>query len=204
MKSEYKPPKSKKVEAILQAARDLFSVKGFESTPVAEVARRANVADGTVIYYFKTKENLLFILTRQIFYELYKSAREAAVKEGQTAMQALESFVDAHARFVIDKRSDYMVLLKADPFRILSKETTDYQDAHLYASLQVELISEILKRGVAAQEFAEIDFKNVSYTIYSMLLCAGRFMSTVEGVGLPLYEEIKTFIRMRLHPGNAS
>lgn len=197
MKAEYKPPKGKKVEAILKAARDLFSVKGFENTPVAEIANRANVADGTVIYYFKTKENLLFILTRQIFYEMYKLTREA-ILDCLTPMEAMDAYVDAHLAYISNRRSDYLVLLKADPFRILSKELPDYQDAHLYYSLQIDLIEEILTRGETEGVFFPSLRRETAYVIYSMVMCSGKILATSEECNERLFEEIKRFIRYRL------
>ncbi len=198
MATEFRPPRGKKVESILRAARDLFSIKGFENTPVSEIASAAKVADGTVIYYFKTKENLLFILTRQIFYELYKTTREASIKESLPALDAMDAFIDAHADFILTHRNEYMVLLKADPFRILRKDLPDYQDAHLYSSLQIDLIMDMLNRGIAQGDFPELPVKDTAHVIYSMVLCAGRLLATMEPVSLGLYDEIKRFIHIRL------
>src|SRR5438445_2606103 len=45
--------------AILDAARDLFSRKGYEETTIAEIAQAAGVAVGTVYLYFRNKHELL-------------------------------------------------------------------------------------------------------------------------------------------------
>lgn len=47
-------------EAIYQAARRLFSERGFERVTVAEVAREANVSEVTVFNYFPSKEDLFY------------------------------------------------------------------------------------------------------------------------------------------------
>jgi TetR/AcrR family transcriptional regulator, fatty acid metabolism regulator protein len=44
---------------ILKAAVKVFARKGFHETKVAEIARSAGVADGTIYLYFKNKEDLL-------------------------------------------------------------------------------------------------------------------------------------------------
>jgi len=48
-----------KRDAILRAAIDVFAERGFFSAQVADIARAAGVAAGTVYLYFKSKDDLL-------------------------------------------------------------------------------------------------------------------------------------------------
>jgi TetR/AcrR family fatty acid metabolism transcriptional regulator len=48
-----------KREAILRAATRVFARNGYFSSKVADIARAADVADGTVYLYFKSKEEIL-------------------------------------------------------------------------------------------------------------------------------------------------
>ena len=48
-----------KRELITEAAIAVFAQKGYRSARVADVAKRAGVADGTIYLYFKNKEDLL-------------------------------------------------------------------------------------------------------------------------------------------------
>ncbi len=48
-----------KENQILEAAETMFSEKGFNKTKVQEIARAANVAEGSIYDYFKNKEDLL-------------------------------------------------------------------------------------------------------------------------------------------------
>src|SRR5437763_15200563 len=48
-----------KREAILRAAIRVFARNGYFNAKVADVARVAGVADGTVYLYFKSKEEIL-------------------------------------------------------------------------------------------------------------------------------------------------
>lgn len=54
---------SKKIakrQAIVQAAIEVFSIKSFRDSNIREIAKRANVAEGTIYKYFKDKEDLFF------------------------------------------------------------------------------------------------------------------------------------------------
>src|SRR5919199_1812711 len=48
-----------KREAILRAATKVFARNGYFNSKVADIARAAGVADGTVYLYFKSKEEIL-------------------------------------------------------------------------------------------------------------------------------------------------
>ena len=48
-----------KREAILRAATGVFAHNGYFNSKVADIAREAGVADGTVYLYFKSKEEIL-------------------------------------------------------------------------------------------------------------------------------------------------
>jgi AcrR family transcriptional regulator len=53
-----KPPDQRRVEFI-EAAERLFSAKGYDETPVSDIVRELQVAQGTFYYYFKSKEDIL-------------------------------------------------------------------------------------------------------------------------------------------------
>ena len=54
-----KPVVTDKREAILRAAITVFAHNGYFNAKVADIAREAGVADGTVYLYFKSKEEIL-------------------------------------------------------------------------------------------------------------------------------------------------
>ena len=54
--------KNDKHEQILRAAIKTFARKGFYNTRISDIAKEANVADGTIYLYFKNKDILLVSL----------------------------------------------------------------------------------------------------------------------------------------------
>src|ERR1044072_624247 len=76
-----------KREAILRAAITVFAHNGYFNAKVADIAREAGVADGTVSLYFKSKEEIL----HSIF--------DRSVDEALTAARAqIEAIADARER----------------------------------------------------------------------------------------------------------
>ena len=63
-----------KREAILRAAILVFSQNGYFSSKVADIAKEAGIADGTVYLYFKSKEEIL--------HSIFDRAMEEFISEG--------------------------------------------------------------------------------------------------------------------------
>jgi AcrR family transcriptional regulator len=80
-------------QAIAETARRLFAERGFEAVTVADVARAAEVSEGTVFNYFPTKEDL-FYSQMEIF--------EASLVEAVRNRPAGESALAAFRRFVLE------------------------------------------------------------------------------------------------------
>jgi TetR/AcrR family transcriptional regulator, fatty acid metabolism regulator protein len=66
-----------KREAILRAAIDVFAGRGFFNAQVADVARAAGVAAGTVYLYFRGKDDLLISIFERTVREAIDEARSS-------------------------------------------------------------------------------------------------------------------------------
>ncbi len=63
--------------AILRAATKIFAREGFFGAKIADIAREAGVADGTVYLYFKNKDDILISIFNQTMDEAIAAGREA-------------------------------------------------------------------------------------------------------------------------------
>src|ERR687887_78021 len=68
--------KQQRRQLIAETARRLFAERGFDRVTVAEIARAANVSEGTVFNYFPTKEDLFYDRM-----EVFESALLEAIRE---------------------------------------------------------------------------------------------------------------------------
>jgi TetR/AcrR family fatty acid metabolism transcriptional regulator len=71
-----------KRDRILNAATKVFAKHGFFASQVADVAKSAGVAAGTVYLYFKSKDDLLL--------SLFERTMRDAITEGRAALEQLE------------------------------------------------------------------------------------------------------------------
>lgn len=75
---------SKRQWQILDAAIKMFSEKGFGETRTSEIAKEAEVAEGTIFRYYKTKKDLLIGLAIPL---ITKFIRPLILKSAETIMQ---------------------------------------------------------------------------------------------------------------------
>src|SRR3954468_5050710 len=73
-------PPGQNRDAILRAAIDVFAERGFFNAQVADVARVAGVAAGTVYLYFKSKDDLLISIFERSMREGLTNGRAAVAK----------------------------------------------------------------------------------------------------------------------------
>src|SRR5215208_8257389 len=78
-------PPGPKRDAILRAAIDVFAERGFFNAQVADVARAAGIAAGTVYLYFKNKDDLLVSIFERSMREGLEHSRAAVADLGDPA-----------------------------------------------------------------------------------------------------------------------
>jgi AcrR family transcriptional regulator len=78
-------------ELIAETASRLFAERGFEAVTVAEVARAAEVSEGTVFNYFGTKEDLFYGGMEVFEAELVDAVRNRPA--GESVLSAFRAFV---------------------------------------------------------------------------------------------------------------
>ena len=88
-------PPGPKRDAILRAAIDVFAERGYFNAQVADVARAAGVAAGTVYLYFKSKDDLLVSIFERSMREGLANGR-AAVANLQDPRERLLRLARAH------------------------------------------------------------------------------------------------------------
>src|SRR5215204_4429634 len=89
------PPPAPKRDAILRAAIDVFAERGYFNAQVADVARAAGVAAGTVYLYFRGKDDLLVSIFDRTVRETLASGR-AAVASLDDPAERLRRFARLH------------------------------------------------------------------------------------------------------------
>ena len=137
-----------KGEAILRAAIEVFARRGYFGAQVADIARAAGVAAGTVYLYFKSKDDLLV----SIFDKTMKEARE----EGRAALQGVADPVERLrriARLHLDRLGRDRDL--AIVFQVELRQSTKFMERFSTSDLRdyLGIIRETIAKGQESGAF---------------------------------------------------
>ena len=136
-------------EAILAAALDEFSARGFAATRLEDVARRARVAKGTIYLHFSDKEALFQELVRTMLGPLVASLEQLRTTD-LPIRTVLERFADL---FVIGiygtRRRDVAHLVISEGARFPTLAEFYY---HEVVERGVAAMSALLERAIARGE----------------------------------------------------
>jgi AcrR family transcriptional regulator len=136
-------------EAILAAALDEFSARGFAATRLDDVAQRAGVAKGTIYLYFRDKESLFQELIRTMLTPLVGTI-EAMGKADLPISALAEHFTDLFVREVYEtRRKDVIRLMIAEGGRFPNLAEFYYREV---LSRIIAAVRALLARAAARGE----------------------------------------------------
>ena len=94
---------------IIQAARSLFADRGYFQSKVADIAKIAEMSQGNVYWYFRSKQELLQAVLAQGFQALEQMTQEVAEGEGGSAEKLRELLVRTLSLY--DEQCDFNRIL---------------------------------------------------------------------------------------------
>ena len=86
-----KSPEVRKKE-LIDAALKLFMKKGYEQTAVSDIVKEIGVAQGTFYYHFKSKNELLLEVVKNIIFEIIEKIRQTAYDKEKDPVTKLNTF----------------------------------------------------------------------------------------------------------------
>jgi AcrR family transcriptional regulator len=139
-------------DAILTAALDEFSIRGFEAARLDDVARRAGVAKGTIYLYFRDKESLFQELIRTMLTPLVGTIE--AIGEAELPIHLLaDRIVDLFVREVYEtRRKDVLRLMISEGRRFPKLAEFYYREV---LSRIIAAVRSLLRRAAARGEVPE-------------------------------------------------
>lgn len=158
-------PAGDKRGRILDAAVRVVAEKGFFGATIAEIAREAGVADGTIYLYFRSKDDLLVSLVEDALARILAEAR-SRVAAAPSPLEALREFVRNHLGQVAC-RPDLALVLTVE-LRPSARPLRTYFGRSFVGYL--DLLAELLRRGQADGSIRpDLNVKAVRRAIFGAL-----------------------------------
>jgi len=88
---------------LLNAAVDLFFEKGYASTTIREIGRKAGISNSLIYHYFKDKEAMLFEIVRLSIEDINSTLKDVD-RKGLPPLECLREMVMAQTAIISSKR----------------------------------------------------------------------------------------------------
>ncbi|MBE5102261.1 TetR/AcrR family transcriptional regulator [Priestia aryabhattai] len=173
---------------ILNAASELFSIKGYDSVTMREIAKKANCSHSTIYLYYQDKNQLLEKLAVPPLLILSKRIDRTINREQLDSLSKLKATARDIVNFSIKNRSLYLM------YMTINSEKVDEE----YYSLEVNSI-----RSALFKKLQKIISLHCSYLSEDEILKYGRMIFfQIHGTIMTYInsEEGSSSIRLRIIP----
>ncbi len=131
-----------KHQKILQASIKVFARNGFFNSRISEIAKEANVADGTIYLYFNNKYDILIAIFEEEIGKIIARIKQE-LAEIKNPAEKLERFALLHLQLVEENR-DLAEVIQVE-IRQSTKFMKDYRNRKFAEYLNI--ISQIVRQG---------------------------------------------------------
>jgi AcrR family transcriptional regulator len=194
-------------EQIIKAALAVFGECGLANARLQDIAEHAGVSKGTIYLYFPNKEELFREMIRQTAVAAIERAEQADVQG--TPTNQLLAFMRGYWAFV---RSPVFLTI----YRLVLGELHQFPDlakfyAHEVVARGQKLLAGIIRRGIDAGEFREIDPMVAARMVVALTVMNGIWRDEHTGVPLlahktddDVFNELAQFYLHAIAPGGGA
>lgn len=158
-KAQYEEIRRTRKEQILEAARRVFAEQGFHATRMSDIAQAAEVSQGTLYHYFRSKDKLFMALL-----STWAKRLEDVVKGlPDIPLSATDKMwmMDQVALDFLEANEELLpVMLEFWAYALRNAEAAA-SFRSLFQTMQ-QSCTEIINEGIASGEFKPIDVKVIS------------------------------------------
>ena len=186
-----------KRKRILDAATKVFAAQGFYNATIQDIANEAEVAHGTVYFYFESKDALLIAIFQELLGELIEYIRSEIAKESHA--EAKFRRMISLQMSIIEENPDLTKLVLIELPRtgnFLSDGSIDVLDKY------IKMIAEVIREGTeqksfklysSADDLAPFIYSGIQGLATVWILCGMRYSlkASAQGIADTLLEGLK-------------
>lgn len=155
---------AKKKQEILRSAAAVLVEKGYQGTTMEEIAAKLLMTKGSMYYYFKNKDDLLYQCHLMIM-EICLDGIEKVIDSDLTPVEKLRSAIKEHILLATSEKSMFMAL---------SKPNHNFSDEQLKEVLELrksysQYFDKIIHEGIQKRVFGQVDVRMVRLIILGAL-----------------------------------
>jgi len=184
-----------KRNAVLQEAANLFNIKGYHATSLADVAKRLNITKTALYYYVKNKNDLLYQCYLLSLEEI-EEARDKATNTGKSGLEKICQYV-AHDSFTSHEPAALLNEIDA------IEDKTKKRELHKRLDQAQQAITNWVKEGISDGSITDCDPDLTGRYIMGAFNWIPRWIAGSHHNMKEITENFVELTRKTLAPGNS-
>ncbi len=169
---------------ILTAALEIFGERGYESTRLVDVARRAGCTKGTIFLYYENKTELFKAAVREVMLPLVLETEKLAETHRGTTLELIEALLRLRWDHMMRNRLSGLVKLMLAETRSYPELARFYNDE--FIARNQSLLQRVLQQGIDRGEFRPMNVVQVARFVVAPMMFATVWRHAFEhAVGTP-------------------
>jgi TetR/AcrR family transcriptional regulator, cholesterol catabolism regulator len=153
-----------KLQSILKTSARIFAEKGFHRTSVRDISRATGMSLAGLYYYFRTKEELLYLIQEQCFITLLQRWEKAVQTEGDLRSR-VRIFAENHLSFFFHNMNEMKVMAHED-----ESLTGEFQEKILVLKRRyVNVLTDLLAELQGDEAGKKIDLRVAAFGFFGMM-----------------------------------
>lgn len=153
-----------RTKEIIAAAAKLFKNKGYHATTIQDVADEVGMLKGSLYYHIKSKEELLYLVTKEPIRELIERQKKL-VESSLLPQQKIVEFIRSHLRAFDENYPQMFVFLQEKASLSEPVQAEVAGNDFRYEMLLETILHEGVRRGLFRPE---LDLKMMAFSILGM------------------------------------
>jgi AcrR family transcriptional regulator len=155
----------KREREIIDAAAEIFHRQGYADTSVQDVADAVGILKGSLYYYIKSKEDLLFRVLEEVHEDAHGIIEEVAAMEDTPPLDRLAAYFRKHVEY--NTHNLTKVAVNYHDFGLLSGDRREkiIKERQIYERFVVGLIKEAQEAGDVSPD---VDARLAAYSALGM------------------------------------
>ncbi|WP_240193467.1 TetR/AcrR family transcriptional regulator [Desulfobulbus alkaliphilus] len=186
-------------EAILEMATVFFAEKGFRDTAIGDIARMIGVADGTIFYHYKTKEDLFVAVMENFKEQLIRETREYLAGRGEVnGLERIEGLISFYISLAAKLEQRFLLLHRHYPYELAEDNPGCRRHLEDIYDFFTRVFEDAILAGQRDDSIIEIPAHKVALILFTMvdgLVRIGTFRLYQPSA---LYEELTASCRRML------
>lgn len=153
-----------KLQEILKTSAKIFAEKGFHRTSIRDIARATGMSLAGLYYYFRTKEELLFLIQEQCFVTLLQRWEKSSDLKSDVRVR-IRTFVENHLSFFLHNMYEMKVMAHED-----ESLTGGFQEKMLLLKRRyVKILTDQIEEMQSLEGGKGINLRAATFSLFGMM-----------------------------------